>query len=387
MSGRLVSTALAITLTERYDLQPELDLAARDARDLQEVVDQADHVVDLPLHDLERRVERVRRTSASASICSELRIGASGLRSSCASVARNSSLRRSASAASRLRLRDADVARDIGMHRRPGHPRRAAARLMIETSPPCGSDSRSGRVGRPSAPELREKSGSPSRRGPTPDRRWIDSSRPLPAELEARRARRPVDVMTGRRDQKATLLIIPSSETRRGAPASRPALAHRAQDLRGRITRRGPLSSRATAAHTLRRFLHPAQIGTDLVLPLPRAQRRPHPADQRGDPDRALEQRHVSEIVDRLERRRRVGAVMSQDQQREIGPRRLISQKRDQPSALGIGDRLFRQQNRAGPGTDRAAQRVMSAQVVPSGRPPCRARPGSGPHLGRSGRG
>ena len=45
-------------LTERDALQPELDLAAGDARDLQQVVDQPDHVVDLPVHDLERRLER-----------------------------------------------------------------------------------------------------------------------------------------------------------------------------------------------------------------------------------------------------------------------------------------------------------------------------------------
>ena len=73
-------------------------LPRRDARDVEQVVDQAHQVVDLALdHRAHRRRPRRRPPPACAACCSALRIGASGLRSSCASIARNSSLRRSAS--------------------------------------------------------------------------------------------------------------------------------------------------------------------------------------------------------------------------------------------------------------------------------------------------
>ena len=77
----------------------QLDLAARDARDVQQVVDQPHHVVDLALHDLVGGHRGLRRARQRRTL-NELRIGASGLRSSCASVARNWFLRSSAASRS-----------------------------------------------------------------------------------------------------------------------------------------------------------------------------------------------------------------------------------------------------------------------------------------------
>ena len=98
MSGRLVSTARATTAATSTGSLRKLDLAAGDARHVQQVVHQAGQVLHLPLHHV-ARLRHARPASAPASrrICRPLRMGASGLRSSWASIARNSSLRRSAS--------------------------------------------------------------------------------------------------------------------------------------------------------------------------------------------------------------------------------------------------------------------------------------------------
>ena len=70
----------------------QFELAAADAADIQQIIDQARHLPDLPVDDvLELRsgapLPLLRR------ICTAFRIGASGLRNSCARVARNASLR------------------------------------------------------------------------------------------------------------------------------------------------------------------------------------------------------------------------------------------------------------------------------------------------------
>ena len=80
-------------------LLAEFELAPGDAGHVEQVVDQPHHLLHLPLHHARGPARSSGRVGPSASrrICRALRIGASGLRSSWASVARNSSLRRSAS--------------------------------------------------------------------------------------------------------------------------------------------------------------------------------------------------------------------------------------------------------------------------------------------------
>ena len=76
----------------------KLDLVARDAADVEQVVHQPSHLPHLPLDDAVRFVgESFPAGRQGAGLPAQFRIGASGLRSSCASVARNCSLRRSAS--------------------------------------------------------------------------------------------------------------------------------------------------------------------------------------------------------------------------------------------------------------------------------------------------
>ena len=119
----------------------------------------------------------------------------------------------------------------------------------------------------------------------------------------------------------------------------------------------GGFDDRREQRARLRCFLYLVEVGADLVLPLPCAQRGSDPADQRGDPDRTFEQRHVSEIFQCSQRRRRVGPLMRQDQQREVGPRRLVFQKLDQLAAPVIGNRFLGQQHGTGARIERTAQR------------------------------
>ena len=75
----------------------QLELAAGDARDIEQIVEQPRHVLRPAARSRSRLRASVRASPRRARKFSRLRIGARGLRSSCASVARNSSLRRSAS--------------------------------------------------------------------------------------------------------------------------------------------------------------------------------------------------------------------------------------------------------------------------------------------------
>ena len=97
ISGCTVSTARATRVATSTGLARQSDLAARDARHIEQIVDQARQVRQLPL-DHVARPDQLRVADRSMRMsCTALRIGASGLRSSCASIARNSSLWRSAS--------------------------------------------------------------------------------------------------------------------------------------------------------------------------------------------------------------------------------------------------------------------------------------------------
>ena len=64
ISGRLVSTARSHDRRQLDALAAQLDLAARDARHVEQVVDQPHQVVDLALDDLARRADRRRGRSA-----------------------------------------------------------------------------------------------------------------------------------------------------------------------------------------------------------------------------------------------------------------------------------------------------------------------------------
>ena len=64
-SGLAISIALATTSPISTGSRPELDLAARDARDIEQVVDQPDQVLDLALDDRPLLLEpSVRRAGA-----------------------------------------------------------------------------------------------------------------------------------------------------------------------------------------------------------------------------------------------------------------------------------------------------------------------------------
>ena len=82
-------------------LDAELDLSAGDPRDVEQVVDQSHQLLDLPGDDVAGPPRFSSSISSICSISTALRIGASGLRSSWASIARNSFLRRSFSWTSR----------------------------------------------------------------------------------------------------------------------------------------------------------------------------------------------------------------------------------------------------------------------------------------------
>ena len=85
---------------DRFGFQ--LHLAAGDARHVEQVVHQPDHLFHLAVDHVARPTSRPSSSpTACRRICTALRIGASGLRSSWASMARNSFLRRSCSWMSR----------------------------------------------------------------------------------------------------------------------------------------------------------------------------------------------------------------------------------------------------------------------------------------------
>ena len=84
-------------LRELDPLLPQLELPPVDPGDIEEVIDEAHHVPELPLHHAIAWSMESLLPPASFMIWSALRIGASGLRSSWASVARNSSFLASAS--------------------------------------------------------------------------------------------------------------------------------------------------------------------------------------------------------------------------------------------------------------------------------------------------
>ena len=87
-------------------LLPQRDLSARDAAHVQQVVHQPGQVVDLALDDAGRALVACPASWAPARrIATALRIGASGLRSSWPSMARNSLIRRSATSSSSMRFR------------------------------------------------------------------------------------------------------------------------------------------------------------------------------------------------------------------------------------------------------------------------------------------
>ena len=97
MKGRRRLDGMGDDRVEVDGLLAELDLPARDPRDVEQVFEQPGHVLDLPPGDLERLGHLGDLGICERMICRVLASGASGLRSSWASIARNSSLRRSAS--------------------------------------------------------------------------------------------------------------------------------------------------------------------------------------------------------------------------------------------------------------------------------------------------
>jgi hypothetical protein len=82
--------------TEVDQLVAQQDLAGGDAADVEQVVDEVGEVAELAVDDARRLLPRRRASRSSCISETALRIGASGLRSSCASMAMNSCIRRPA---------------------------------------------------------------------------------------------------------------------------------------------------------------------------------------------------------------------------------------------------------------------------------------------------
>ena len=76
------------------------------------------------------------------------------------------------------------------------------------------------------------------------------------------------------------------------------------------------------------------EVAADLILARSRANRGLRGAQQRGDARRPLEQRDVAERAPRFRGLRRVGARARQDQDRQVGPRRLPRQPRRRAAPL-----------------------------------------------------
>ena len=102
------SDGLDRLLDDRFDVQqlvPQLDLAVDDARDVEQVVDEPTQMLDLPLNDLLAPAQVLLRDLGVLARSAALVMAEIGFRSSWASMARNSSLRRSASrSATSIRL-------------------------------------------------------------------------------------------------------------------------------------------------------------------------------------------------------------------------------------------------------------------------------------------
>src|SRR5262249_35475914 len=100
------------------------------------------------------------------------------------------------------------------------------------------------------------------------------------------------------------------------------------------------------------------QVAVDLVLPLARAQRSPGRADERRDARRALENRHVAEELHRAGDRRRVCALVRDDEHRQIRPRGLSLHPLHEKPALVAGQRLLWKKNGAGAGIELTREHV-----------------------------
>jgi hypothetical protein len=88
-----------------------------------------------------------------------------------------------------------------------------------------------------------------------------------------------------------------------------------------RVVRRG--DDRSEQRCCLQAVLAPGEVIADLILPLPRTQRRAHCAHQRRDARRALEDGDVAELVHRRGDRGRIGTRPGKHDHGQIGPRRL----------------------------------------------------------------
>jgi hypothetical protein len=88
-----------------------------------------------------------------------------------------------------------------------------------------------------------------------------------------------------------------------------------------------------------------------LVLSAARAQGRADGAQDGDDPRRALDERHVQRVAERLERAGVAGGALGparQDDQREVGPRGLSAEGVEQASRVVGREGLLRDEGRAG---------------------------------------
>ena len=125
--GVVVVAGLANDVPDLEARALQLDLAPRDAGHVEEVVDEPRQVLRLPVDDLPRPLRLRRPGGCLVEEHDAVRIGASGLRSSCESTPRNSLLRWSASRnAASARLRSEMSLKRMATLRLSGSPTRKA---------------------------------------------------------------------------------------------------------------------------------------------------------------------------------------------------------------------------------------------------------------------
>ena len=101
-AGRMESTADCTTPTSSTDFGPEVELAADDARDVEQILDEPRLRACVAIEAFERARRLLGLARDGRMICSQPRIALSGVRSSCDSAARNSSFNRLARESSSL---------------------------------------------------------------------------------------------------------------------------------------------------------------------------------------------------------------------------------------------------------------------------------------------
>ena len=360
-------------------LPAQHDLPARHAGDLHEVLDEAPEVPDLALDDLAspprvvrrrgRRLEELRGDADRGERVAQL-VRERGEELVLAPVGEAQGL---------LGLAPVEELTDVGADRRHGGHESGVRLLDVaaeELHDRHGLAAAADREGRPAAQAVHLR-GASARKvrvpGDVADPLGIaagpDSSRQPHPAVEPRRARRPLEVGHGPRASRpegdaANASVFLRDRPERARVPVQP-LADRAQDLRGRIARRGPAEEprdRELGHAAPLRPLPVGEMGADLILANAGPKRGLGRRDQRRDPRRALEQSHVAERLDGAQHGLGARAGGRQEQDRQVRPGRLALHELGEPAA-SPGDRLLGDEERARAPLELREQRLGAAHV------------------------